>query len=108
MPSSGFALSPDGRLRAEPRGLTVAVFDPRRVAEDNVWMLPNAAERRRYHTEKAALAEKEKQWFAAAFHLGRLLLDAPHDGELKRRRDEALRRHAAAIQVRPPMIKKAP
>jgi len=55
--------------------------------------LPDPAEPRRYHTAQAAVAEKEKQWFAAAFPLGRLLLDAPDDADLKRRRDEALRKH---------------
>jgi WD40 repeat protein len=93
-PPPGPAVAPDGRLRAEPQGYSIAVFDPRRVAEDNVWPLPDATERRRYHTEQAALAEKEKQWFAVAFHLGRLLLDNPDDAELKQRREEALRRHA--------------
>jgi hypothetical protein len=59
--------------------------------------------------EQAALAEKEKQWFAVAFHLGRLLLDSPDDGELKRRRDEALSRHTAVVvPVGPPTMKKMP
>jgi hypothetical protein len=42
----------------------------------------------------ALLAEKEKQHFALVFHLGRLLLDNPDDAELKKRREDALKRHA--------------
>jgi WD40 repeat protein len=91
VPQQGSAVAPDGHLRAEAHGDTIAVFDSRRVAEDNSWPLPDAADRRRYHAEQADRAEKEKQWFAAAFHLGRLLLDMPKDEELKRRRQEALR-----------------
>ncbi len=109
-PPPGPARSPDGRLRAEPQGYSIAVFDPRRVAEDNVWPLPDATKRRRYHTEQAALAVAEKQWFAVAFHVGRLLLDSPNDRDLKRRRAEALRRHAAlgVVPVGPPPMQKAP
>ena len=33
---------------------------------------------------------------AGAFHLGRLLLDAPDDADLKKRRDDARKRHADA------------
>ncbi len=108
MPPPGIALSPNGMLRAEPTGITVAVFDTRRFAEDNFWPLPDAAERRRYHTGQATLAEKEKQWFAVAFHLGRLLLDEPDDVDLKRRREEALRNHVGAVPVGPPPMEKAP
>ncbi len=42
-----------------------------------------------------------------AFHVGRLLLDAPNDADLKQRREEALRRHAAAVPVGPPLIEPA-
>ncbi len=78
------------------------------TGQDNLWPLPDAAERRHYHTEQAALAEKEKQWFAVAFHLQRLLLDAPNDADLKQRRDEALRQHAAVIPNKPPPMDKVP
>jgi hypothetical protein len=37
-----------------------------------------------------AWPDASERWFAVAFHL---LLDAPDDAELNRRRDEALRRH---------------
>jgi hypothetical protein len=40
------------------------------------------------------LAENEQQWFALAFHVGRLLLDDPDNANLKTRRDEALQKHA--------------
>ena len=48
-----------------------------------------------YHAAQADLAEKEKQWFAAAFHVGRLLLDEPDNTDLKKRHEEALKNHAA-------------
>jgi hypothetical protein len=35
------------------------------------WPLPDTAKRKRYHTEQAALAVQQKQWFAAEFHRGR-------------------------------------
>ena len=57
------------------------------------WPLPDRAERQAYHGHQAALAEKEKQHFAAAYHLGWLLLDSPNDPDLRRRRDEALKAH---------------
>lgn len=89
------ARSPDGFLRAEAQRNTVAVRDTRLPPSDNFWPFPDRNERIRYHTEKAALAEKDKQWFAAAFHLGRLLLDQPDEADFKRRRDDALNRPAA-------------
>jgi WD40 repeat protein/tRNA A-37 threonylcarbamoyl transferase component Bud32 len=97
-PPAGPARSPDGFLRAEPRGSDLAVTDTRRVIDPtaNHWPLPDRAERIRYHSEQAARAEKEKHWFAAAFHLGRLLLDSPDDADLKRRHELALKNHAAA------------
>lgn len=97
MPPPGPARSPDGFLCAEPRGLDVAVTDTRLVdPKANRWPLPDRAERLRYHGERAALAEKEQRWFAAAFHLGRLLLDDPDSADLKRRHADALKKHAEA------------
>jgi hypothetical protein len=108
-PPPGLARSPEGSRLALMNGNTVVLIDTALHARQNLWPLPDAAERRRYHTQKAALAEKEEQWFAASFHLGRLLLDTPDDVELKRRRDEALRRHAAVVvPVGPPPMEKAP
>jgi eukaryotic-like serine/threonine-protein kinase len=70
-PLSGPALSPDGLRRAVPQGNTVAVTDDRPPPKNNAWPLPDADARKRYHTERAALAEKEKQRFAAEFHRAR-------------------------------------
>jgi DNA-binding beta-propeller fold protein YncE len=47
------------------------------------WPLPDGAERMRYHTEQAARAVQQKQWFAAEFHLGRVLRDAAALGKLR-------------------------
>jgi hypothetical protein len=43
---------------------------------------------------------QQQQWFAAAFHLGRLLLDEPNNAQWQQRRQQALKKHAAA-QPRP-------
>ena len=42
-----------------------------------------------WHLVQAAKAEADKDWFAARFHLTRLLLTDPNDADLRRRRDEA-------------------
>jgi hypothetical protein len=93
-PSS--ARSPDGRRAAIPGGNAITIVDeiPAPV-EATPWPLPAAAARKAYHSEKAARAEKEQQWFAVAFHVGRLLLDDPDSADLKKRREEALQKHAA-------------
>src|SRR4051794_35535863 len=52
------------------------------------------------------LAEKQKQHFALAFHLGRLLLEAPDNADLKKRRDDALKRHADVAPRAPNAIRK--
>ncbi len=97
-PDPGLARSPDSSRLAllNVNSTTVALIDTALHERQNLWPLPNLAERKRYHTEQAALAEKEQQWFAVAFHLGRLLLDAPDDVDLKQRREEALRKHNEA------------
>jgi hypothetical protein len=92
-PARGPVISPDGRLKAEPDGDTVAVTDSLKPA-GSPWPFPDAADRKRYHSEQAADAEAKKQWFAAAFHLGRLLLDDPDNANLKKRRDQAQQAHA--------------
>ena len=94
MPPPGTARSPNGRFTAWPDGLGVALVDPfRPLPQGDPWPLPDAAERKSYHSEQATLAEKQQQHFAAAFHLGQLLLDSP-DAALKKRRDAALAKHA--------------
>src|SRR5262249_3068597 len=70
---------------AFPRGNAVAVADGRPPAKENVWPLPEAAERKAYHTEQADLAVRQRQWFAAEFHLRRVLRDDPEDGAVKTR-----------------------
>jgi eukaryotic-like serine/threonine-protein kinase len=42
-----------------------------------------------WHADGARTAEANKQWFAAAFHLGRLLLESPKDADLLCRRARA-------------------
>jgi hypothetical protein len=94
-PGFGPVQSPDGGLSARANNNVIEVIDKRLVDEKaNHWPLPDAAARKRYHSEKAALAEQQKQWFAAAFHLDRLLVDDPANGDLKRRRELALKNRA--------------
>ena len=79
-------------LAATPEGATVAIVDLLAPA-GSPWPFPDATERKHYHGEQIARAEKEKRHFAAAYHLGRLLLDDPDNAGLKLRRGEARRRH---------------
>ena len=85
LPPPGPAHSADGSFQPQPHSLLVALCDLR----------PLRAERQRYHGQQADLAQKEQQWFAVAFHVGRLLLDDPDNTDLKKRRAEALQKHAA-------------
>jgi hypothetical protein len=93
---SGSARSPDGRLDAMlgGNGITIVDVQPAPV-EATPWPQPDAADRKAYHTKQADLAAKEQQWFAVAFHVGRLLLDDPDNADMKKRREEALKKHAA-------------
>ena len=83
------SLSPDGRHSAIAEGNGVRIVDLLKPA-GSPWLFPVAAERKRYHAEQANLAEQKKRWFAAAFHLGRLLLDEPNNSELRKRREDAM------------------
>jgi hypothetical protein len=94
-PDSRDALSPDGAFRALANGTDVVLIDTAEYARRNTWPPPDRAERLRYHGEQIRLAEGQKHWFAAAFHLGRMLRDQPGDADLQRRRDAALKNHAA-------------
>ncbi|HXG09600.1 MAG TPA: hypothetical protein VNK04_07405, partial [Gemmataceae bacterium] len=85
---------PDGFRRALVLGGNDVYVADSRLAHWNAWPLPDAAERRRYHSEKVQECEANRQWFAAAFHLRRLLLDDPNNAELKRRLEQALKKHA--------------
>jgi WD40 repeat protein len=87
------AFSPDGeRLLTGDWGNQFKLWDAGSASKElpNVYPLPDAAERRRYHTQQADRAEKDKKWFAVVFHVGRLLLDDPQDADLTHRRREAL------------------
>ncbi len=95
MPPAGPARSRDGFLTARAEGTIIGVTDSRTAPNDNAWPLSDLAERKRHHTEQAVLAEKEGQWFAVAFHVGRLLLDDPDNADLKKRRAETLAKSAA-------------
>jgi WD40 repeat protein len=90
-PAPGPARSPDGRFTAIPQGSQIRFVDSLRPpAVDSPWPFPNAAQRKSYHTKQASIAEQEKQWFAVAFHVGRLLLDDPNNADLKKRSEDAL------------------
>ena len=91
-PAPRLARSRDGRFAAQLDGETVTIVDLLKPVEP--WPLPDAAARKAYHTEQAGLAQKEGKWFAVGFHVGRLLLDDPDNAGLKKRRDEALQKHA--------------
>jgi WD40 repeat protein len=84
------ATSPDGRYTARATGAAVHLSDSQQKPAPNAWPWPDLAERTRYHREQADLAEKQKAWFAVAFHLGRLLLDDPNSDALKRRKEQAM------------------
>ena len=88
-------LSPDHAHRALVYGADVLLINTADYARRNAWTAPDQAERLRHHGEQARLAEGQQQWFAAAFHLGRMLRDQPDDADLQRRRDAALKNHAA-------------
>jgi hypothetical protein len=91
------AFSPDGkRIVTGSYDKTAKVWDAERgqakAADRSVnsvslagepWPLPDVAERKRYHTEQAALAVQQKQWFATEFHLGRVLRDDPQDAAVQ-------------------------
>jgi WD40 repeat protein/tRNA A-37 threonylcarbamoyl transferase component Bud32 len=94
-PSTPDALSPDGAHRALAHGHDVLLIDTAEYARRNAWTPPDRAERLRYHGEQAHQAEGQKQWFAAAFHLGQMLRDQPDDADLTRRRAVAQKNHAA-------------
>ena len=84
-PPPGPARSPDGFLNAVPQGNTVAITDKRPSPRDNAWPLPDPDERKRYHTEQADLAEQKNHWFAAGYHLHRVLRDDPDNASVKTR-----------------------
>jgi hypothetical protein len=93
---AGVALSPDGK-RLVAGGYKTTLWDAdrsqTRPADERgnpagfasaAWPLPDADERIRYHTEQAAVALQQKQWFAAEFHLERVLRDDPEVATVQR------------------------
>ena len=85
-PLPGPARSPDAFYYAVPEGTTVVVSDTSPLPE-NTWPLPNAVQRIRYHSEKAATAKKANHFFAAEFHLQQVTLaetELAHTADVKR------------------------
>jgi hypothetical protein len=96
--------SPDRTVRAEVRGhfvvlLDLVDFDPQREYAER--MILEATNRIPWHQQQAAQAEKDKDWFAAGFHLGQLLKDEPNDPDLFRRRNLALERLKPPTPMQP-------
>jgi WD40 repeat protein len=109
-PPSALGRSPDGFRQAvparpgldDPAGL-VTIDSRRPQNDDNAWPLPDAAERKRYHTNQAWFAlyrEQKPQWFAAESHLARVLRDDPADAG-------ARAWVAKVIRDRPPVLLQA-
>src|SRR5262249_31158920 len=77
----------DGNCLVVAAGRIVRLWDARDYRPEN----PGEIERRRailaphpeHHREEAKLCEDQKQYFAAAFHLGRLLLGEPENAEAR-------------------------
>jgi hypothetical protein len=105
------AFSPDGkRLVTGSYDKTAKIWDaerdPAKAADKQVnmagsvseaWPLPDPVERKLYHTEQAALAVQQKQWFAAEFHLGRVLRDDPKDAAAQAQIAELLKERLPAL-----------
>jgi WD40 repeat protein/serine/threonine protein kinase/tetratricopeptide (TPR) repeat protein len=110
-----FPLPPDepARVRAWVAVRTGKAFDERGILRDlspDEWLQhcqkleaggedwQPAADPRRWHLAEAAEAEAQQAWFAARFHLERLLKDDPDNLDLLRRRGNA---HAGLRQWEP-------
>lgn len=89
-------LSPDGRRKAVACGSTVLLVDP---AKDCAAWLEFSRSDPRWHAEQADAALRNNHWFAAAFHLDRLLRERPWDADLHVRRAHALARQGRAAEA---------
>jgi WD40 repeat protein len=99
------SFSRDGRRVAAAAGRLVRLWDAKALSAEE----EAAAARRQaepdfgWHADQARAAEADGQWFASAFHLGRLLASRPWDADLHARRAYALarldRRGPAAVQA---------
>jgi WD40 repeat protein len=89
-------VSPDGRFEALAVGQLIWLLPRKRDTGGYDPWAEDEARRRAWapawHAEDAEAARRADDWFATAFHLGRLLLLRPGDPALWRRRAEALRR----------------
>ncbi len=89
-------LTANGLYAAKADALAVRLIDlsqPNTESGDK-FPLPTLEERTRYHEGQANLAATAKNYFAQAFHLGRMLLDDPTNAILKKKHEEALNNHA--------------
>jgi hypothetical protein len=93
------AFSPDGARLASGSYKTVKVWDGRTSSKNpgiaDIDLLGEMMHRHQvwaptWHAEDAAAAEKAEDWFAAAFHLGRLLQFKPGDQAIQKRHAQAL------------------
>jgi hypothetical protein len=84
--------SPDGRFLARIEAKVIRLFPTRPQVPDpdegRRWVEPDL----RWHAAELQEAQQAKQWFAAAFHLQRLLLQRPWDADLHAQRAAALLR----------------
>ncbi|MFM7151148.1 MAG: WD40 repeat domain-containing protein, partial [Gemmataceae bacterium] len=83
------AESPDGKYTAVMQGESVVLLDNALYKQQNRWPLPDSRERKKYHETEAKKFEQEKNGFAAAFHLGRLLKLDPDNAALRNRLRQA-------------------
>jgi hypothetical protein len=83
-------VSPDGRYRLVVEGNQVRRTPVRLKQPSIVDQLAKLAPALDWHKEQAAVCENRNDWFAASFHLGRLLKDAPWDASLHARSARAL------------------
>ena len=96
------AFSSDGKRIASAGGTrdqTVKVWEAQTsqeaLEEARRWVEPDFA----WHAAEARASEAAGQWFAAAFHLGRLLPSRPWDAELHARRVYALLRSGQPMRA---------